>query len=102
MTVSPAPVIDTGTGQPAEPESLAPEGRRASARALLAVIGWYQLLRAGRPTGCRYVPSCSSYAVTAVDRFGAARGGLLALRRLARCGPWAGHGFDPVPDRSAP
>ena len=70
------------------------------ARALTACIHLYQHLRAGRPTGCRYVPSCSAYAEEAVRRHGAGRGTLLAVRRLGRCHPWGGHGYDPVPERS--
>ena len=46
---------------------------------------------------CRYEPSCSQYALEAVQRHGACRGGWLALRRLARCNPWGGCGEDPVP-----
>jgi len=46
---------------------------------------------------CRFYPSCSDYAGEAVSRFGVARGGLLALWRLARCQPLARGGFDPVP-----
>ena len=49
------------------------------------------------PPSCRYAPSCSHYAIQAVERHGAARGGWLALRRLARCHPFGGHGYDPVP-----
>jgi uncharacterized protein len=67
---------------------------------LLAAIHLYQQLRSGRPTGCRYLPTCSAYAEEAIGRFGPARGSILAARRLARCGPWGGQGFDPVPDRS--
>jgi len=47
---------------------------------------------------CRHLPSCSEYALEAIDRNGAWRGGWLALARLCRCHPWGTHGFDPVPD----
>ena len=47
---------------------------------------------------CRFHPSCSAYAVEALRRHGAARGGWLAVRRIARCHPWGGSGVDPVPD----
>lgn len=47
---------------------------------------------------CRFHPSCSAYAVEALQRFGALRGGYLAARRLLRCHPWAEGGLDPVPD----
>ncbi len=72
--------------------------RRGPARWMVLAIHGYQLARAGRPTGCRYLPTCSDYALQAVERHGAVRGGFLALRRLARCNPWGGHGIDPVPD----
>jgi len=48
---------------------------------------------------CRFHPSCSHYAVEAIQRHGAARGGLLALRRLSRCHPWHPGGIDPVPPK---
>jgi len=48
--------------------------------------------------GCRYIPTCSVYALEALERHGAAKGGWLALRRIARCHPWGGSGSDPVPD----
>ena len=46
---------------------------------------------------CRYLPSCSEYALTALDRHGALAGGWLTLKRLVRCHPWGGSGYDPVP-----
>jgi len=49
------------------------------------------------PPSCRFQPSCSTYAITALRRYGALRGSWLAARRLARCHPWGGSGYDPVP-----
>ncbi len=50
---------------------------------------------------CRFEPSCSTYAEEALRRYGGFRGGWLTLRRIARCHPWGGSGFDPVPAREA-
>jgi hypothetical protein len=47
---------------------------------------------------CRYQPSCSEYAADALRRYGAFKGGYLAVRRIGRCHPWGGSGYDPVPD----
>jgi hypothetical protein len=47
--------------------------------------------------GCRYQPTCSVYALEALERHGAMMGGWLALRRIGRCHPWGGSGYDPVP-----
>jgi putative membrane protein insertion efficiency factor len=47
---------------------------------------------------CRYFPSCSAYACEALEHHGAIAGGWLALKRVARCHPWGGMGYDPVPD----
>lgn len=67
------------------------------ARALGGAIRTYQAARAGRPSPCRFQPSCSAYALEAVEVHGAARGTWLAVRRLARCHPLGSHGWDPVP-----
>ncbi len=66
-------------------------------RLLDGLVGLYQRLAAGRPSPCRYVPSCSTYAREALAHHGAARGSWLTVRRLVRCAPWGGHGYDPVP-----
>lgn len=46
---------------------------------------------------CRFLPTCSAYADEAIQRYGAVKGGGMALRRICRCHPWGGHGYDPVP-----
>lgn len=67
-------------------------------RVLLALIRFYQLAISPHfPPSCRYRPTCSAYAMEAVSRFGARRGLLLALRRIARCHPFHEGGYDPVP-----
>lgn len=88
----------SGRRAPAPPPALptAPPGPVA-ARFLSAPIRLYQAARAGRPSPCRFWPSCSDYALDALREYGAARGGWMALRRLGRCHPWGGHGVDPVP-----
>lgn len=63
------------------------------------LIRWYQgFSRRYLPASCRYWPSCSQYALEAVERYGIVRGGWLAARRLARCHPFAAAAADPVPD----
>lgn len=67
-------------------------------RLALALIRVYKVLISPMFAGsCRYLPSCSDYAAEAVQRFGVARGSMLAAARLARCHPFGGHGLDAVP-----
>jgi putative membrane protein insertion efficiency factor len=67
---------------------------------LLAVLRIYKnCISPALPVACRYVPTCSEYAMEAVEEHGALRGSWLAMRRLARCHPFGGHGADPVPPR---
>lgn len=68
------------------------------ARAFQLLIRAYQIaLSPFLGASCRFHPSCSSYALEALERHGALRGSWLALRRLSRCHPWHPGGFDPVP-----
>ncbi len=71
-------------------------------RLLLALLGWYKRrLSPLLPPACRYLPTCSEYAAQAITRYGAARGGWLALKRLLRCNPLFPGGYDPVPELPA-
>ncbi len=71
------------------------------ARVLRGVFRGWQRFRGGRPSPCRFLPTCSAYGIDAVEQHGALRGGALAARRVLRCHPWGRFGYDPVPDRKA-
>ncbi|GAB3562091.1 membrane protein insertion efficiency factor YidD [Spirosoma luteolum] len=65
---------------------------------LIGLVRAYQaVLSPYLPNACRYTPTCSQYMIEAVRRHGAWRGGWLGLKRMSRCHPWGGHGYDPVP-----
>ncbi|MCU0338476.1 MAG: membrane protein insertion efficiency factor YidD [Spirosomaceae bacterium] len=49
------------------------------------------------PNSCRYTPTCSQFMIEAIQKHGALRGGWMGLKRIGRCHPWGGHGYDPVP-----
>ena len=67
-------------------------------RIVLALIRFYQpAISPWLPPRCRYQPTCSQYAIEAVQKHGAFKGGWLALRRIGRCHPWGSSGYDPVP-----
>ena len=70
-------------------------------RRLRASIVFYQRAREGRPSPCRFFPSCSAYALESIEVHGTWRGGWLSARRLVRCRPLGPSGFDPVPERRA-
>ena len=72
--------------------------RSVAARSLIVAVRGYQAVRVGRPSPCRYLPTCSNYAIEALEAHGAVRGTWLAVRRIGRCHPWGGMGFDPVPE----
>ena len=59
--------------------------------------GWQRGPSLILPPSCRYTPSCSAYAIEALERHGTVHGGWLAVKRILRCRPWGGCGFDPVP-----
>jgi len=72
--------------------------KRAMKRFALGMIRFYQVAISPHfPPTCRYVPTCSHYAVEAVDRYGAAKGLFLAVKRILRCHPLHPGGYDPVP-----
>lgn len=67
-------------------------------RALVLFVRAYQTgISPLLPPSCRYYPSCSAYAIEALEKYGALRGGWLAIRRIFRCHPFRPGGFDPVP-----
>lgn len=69
-------------------------------RALLWLIHFYRKQLSPRKGGpcCRYFPTCSQYAVTAIERYGAFKGGRMAAWRILRCNPFSKGGYDPVPE----
>jgi uncharacterized protein len=83
---SPAPLMEVGEG-------------RGARSIVVRAIRLYQLARAGKPSPCRFVPTCSEYAAQAMVVHGTVRGGLLALKRVSKCHPLGGRGFDPVPTK---
>ncbi len=66
---------------------------------ILLVRLWQVTFSAVMPPTCRFSPSCSAYAIEALSRHGVLRGGWLSIRRIARCHPFGGSGYDPVPPR---
>lgn len=67
-------------------------------RGALALIRFYKrFLSPLLPPTCRYVPTCSEYAMIAIQRYGFLKGGWMALKRICRCHPWHPGGYDPVP-----
>ena len=81
------------------PEATTARRRGPAARALIAVLRFYQrAISPALPPRCRFYPSCSAYALEAVERHGAVRGAWFALRRLVKCAPWHPGGVDPVPE----
>lgn len=104
-TTSDAPAAPGASTDPVPTERAAtpdaPVLMSPPARVAHAAVRLYQRLTAHRPSPCRYVPTCSSYALEAYEEHGFVRGSWLTARRLGRCHPWGRHGWDPVPKRKA-
>lgn len=67
-------------------------------RLIILLIRFYQnAISPHFPAACRYTPTCSQYAIEAIRKHGAVKGSWLAAKRIARCHPWGGSGYDPVP-----
>ena len=67
-------------------------------KVLLALVIFYRVsISPYRPPCCRYIPTCSQYALEAIEKYGALKGGWLAFRRILRCNPFHKGGYDPVP-----
>ncbi len=72
--------------------------KRAAAFPLILLVKIYQYcISPFTPPSCRFTPTCSQYAVEALRKYGPIKGGWLTLKRLSRCHPWGGSGYDPVP-----
>lgn len=73
---------------------------KTSVRVATALVRMYQVcispITGGR-AACRFTPTCSEYTKQAIEKYGALRGMYLGLRRISRCHPWGGFGYDPVP-----
>ena len=64
---------------------------------VIFVVRTYRLLLSPYlPPSCRYQPTCSQYAEEALEKYGALKGGMIALKRISRCHPWGGSGYDPL------
>ncbi|RLD33839.1 MAG: membrane protein insertion efficiency factor YidD [Bacteroidetes bacterium] len=65
---------------------------------LIGMVKFYQkAISPLFPPTCRYTPTCSSYSIEALKKYGPFKGGWLSLKRFLSCNPWGGHGYDPVP-----
>ena len=66
-------------------------------QAVIFLVRAYRLLLSPYlPPSCRYLPTCSQYAEEALDKYGVLKGGMIALKRISRCHPWGGNGYDPL------
>ncbi len=103
MTVAATDVTapDGTTAETTSRASTVTERASLPARILGLPIRAYRLISVHLPPRCRYYPSCSAYALEALEVHGAAKGSWLAVKRIGRCHPWHDGGLDPVPPRRA-
>lgn len=66
--------------------------------AVFPILVYQKCISPLTPPSCRFTPTCSNYAVEAIQKHGVLKGVCLAVWRILRCNPWGGHGYDPVPD----
>lgn len=66
---------------------------------VIYIIKLYQKIPGNWHSSCRYVPTCSNYAIEAINVYGVFKGGILTIKRIMRCNPWGGSGYDPVPKK---
>ncbi len=66
---------------------------------LIKMIRLYQKLPGNFHNSCRYIPTCSNYAIEALEKHGSIKGSYLTIKRILKCNPWGGSGYDPVPER---
>ncbi|WP_174237064.1 membrane protein insertion efficiency factor YidD [Mycobacterium basiliense] len=74
-------------------------GRKAVRGAIYLIELYRHMVSPLRPASCRFIPTCSQYAVDALTEYGLIRGSWLTVARLAKCGPWHRGGWDPIPER---
>jgi uncharacterized protein len=68
---------------------------------LLLVRGYQRWISPLKPASCRFIPTCSAFAFEAISEHGPAQGCWLTTKRICRCHPWGGHGYDPVPPKKS-
>ena len=102
MNRTPSSPLQPSSGRPSSPMTapVTPRWRDMEWGARLVALpvwGYRLLISPWLPPSCRYEPTCSAYALDALKLHGPVNGSILAARRIGRCHPWGGHGYDPVP-----
>ena len=70
-------------------------------KVLISLIKLYQHIPGSWHYSCRHIPTCSNYAIEAIDKHGSFRGTILSIKRIIRCNPWGTSGYDPVPNKGS-